>query len=151
MQQKQFSKVVILIYTPSTEVHENISCSTLLTTLGIVSIFNLSLQYLCTYITLSYFFNYVESWTWLSDWTEWNCSGFCHTLTWISYGCTCVPPSWTSSHLPSHPIPLDCPRAPALSVLLHTSKVHWSSLLRMGNIHISTFFFQIIPPLRSTT
>ena len=24
------------------------------------------------------------------------CSGFCHTLTWISHGCTCIPPSWTT-------------------------------------------------------
>ena len=33
------------------------------------------------------------------------CGGFCHSLTWISHGCTCVPSSWT--HLPpaspSHP------------------------------------------------
>ena len=30
--------------------------------------------------------------------------GFCHTSTWSSHGCTCVPPSWTSLPLPSlHP------------------------------------------------
>ena len=23
------------------------------------------------------------------------CSGFCHTWTWISHGCACVPPFWT--------------------------------------------------------
>ena len=43
------------------------------------------------------------------------CGGFCHTLTWISHGCTCVPHPETPSHLPSHPIPLGCPIAPALT------------------------------------
>ena len=45
-------------------------------------------------------------------------SGFCHTLTWISYGFTCVPHPNPPSHLPSHPIPLDLPSAPALSTCL---------------------------------
>ena len=44
---------------------------------------------------------------------------------WVS---TC-PPSWT--HLPPHPIPLGCPWAPALSVLLHVSNLRWSSTLHM--------------------
>ena len=35
------------------------------------------------------------------------------------------------SHLHPHPIPLGCPRRPALSVLLHTSNLHWSSVLHM--------------------
>ena len=29
------------------------------------------------------------------------------------------------------PIPLGCPRAPALSALLHASNSHWSSILHM--------------------
>ena len=33
------------------------------------------------------------------------CSDFCHTLTWISHGCTCVPHQENPSHLPPHPIP----------------------------------------------
>ena len=32
------------------------------------------------------------------------------------------------SHLPPHSIPLVCPRAPALSTLLHVSNLHWSSI-----------------------
>ena len=32
-------------------------------------------------------------------------------------------------HLPPHPIPLGCPRALALSALLHASNLHWSSIL----------------------
>ena len=34
------------------------------------------------------------------------CSGFCHTLTWISHGFTCIPHPDPPSHLPLHPIPL---------------------------------------------
>ena len=41
------------------------------------------------------------------------CSGFCHTLTWISHGFTCVPHPDPPSHLPPHPIPLGLPSAPA--------------------------------------
>ena len=37
----------------------------------------------------------------------------------------------TPSHLPSHPIPLGCPRALALGALLHASNLHWSSVLHM--------------------
>ena len=36
-----------------------------------------------------------------------------------------------ASYLPPNPIPLDCPRAPALSALLHASSLHWSSILAM--------------------
>ena len=46
------------------------------------------------------------------------CSGFCHTLTWISHGFTCVPHPDLTSHLPPHPIPLGLPSAPVLSTCL---------------------------------
>ena len=39
------------------------------------------------------------------------------------------------SCLPPHPIPLGCPRAPALSALLKALNLHWSSVLHMV-IHI---------------
>ena len=35
------------------------------------------------------------------------------------------------SRLAPHPIPLGCPRAPALGALLHASSLQWSSLLHM--------------------
>ena len=46
------------------------------------------------------------------------CSGFCHTLTRISHGFTCIPHPSPPSHLPPHPIPLSLPSAPALSTCL---------------------------------
>ena len=46
------------------------------------------------------------------------CSSFCHTLTWITHGFTCVPHPDHLSHLPPHPIPLGLSSAPALSTCL---------------------------------
>ena len=46
------------------------------------------------------------------------CSGFCHTLKWISHGFTCVPHPDPPSRLPLHPIPLGLPSAPGLSTCL---------------------------------
>ena len=48
-------------------------------------------------------------------------SGFCHTLTWISHGFTCVPHPEPPSHLPPHLIPLGHPSAPALSTCQESS------------------------------
>ena len=50
--------------------------------------------------------------------TSQHCSGFCHTLTWISHGVTCVPHPNSPSHLPLHPIPLGLPSAPGPSTCL---------------------------------
>ena len=53
------------------------------------------------------------------------CSGFCHTLTWISHGFTCVPHHDPPSHLPLYPIPLGLPSAPGQSTyLMHPT---WAS------------------------
>ena len=46
------------------------------------------------------------------------CNGFCHTLTWISHGFTCVPHPDPPSHLPPYPIPLGLPSAPGPSTCL---------------------------------
>ena len=51
------------------------------------------------------------------------CTGFCHTLTWISHGCTCVSQPELPSHFPPHPIPQDHPSAPVLSSLSHASNL----------------------------
>ena len=58
-----------------------------------------------------FFFFFFSSFTYIS-WrliTLQYCSGFCHTLTWISHGFTCVPDP-PSLFLP-HPIPLGHPSA----------------------------------------
>ena len=52
-------------------------------------------------------------------------SGFCHTLTWISHGCT------------SHRIPWGHPSAPALSTLSHALNLDWRSVS-----HMITYMFQ---------
>ena len=44
-------------------------------------------------------------------------------------------------HLPPHPIPLGCPRALILGALLHTSNLHWSSIL-----HMVIYIFQCYSP-----
>ena len=59
------------------------------------------------------------------------CNFFCHTLTWISHGCTCIPHPETPSQLSPHPIPQDCPSAPALSALFHALKLNWWSISHM--------------------
>ena len=56
---------------------------------------------------------------------------FCHTLTLISHGCTCVSHPEPPSHLPPHPIPQDHASAPALSTLSHASNLDWRSVSHM--------------------
>ena len=59
------------------------------------------------------------------------CSGFSHTLAWISHGCTYVPHLDPPTHLPPHPIPQGHPSAPALSILCHASNLDWWSVSHM--------------------
>ena len=96
---------------------------------------------LCTCVSVFFFFYF--NWRLI---TLQYCGGFCHTFTWISHGCTCVPHPDPSSHLPPHPIPQSHPSAPALSTLSHASKLDWRSVSHMLNIHVSMLFSQIIPP-----
>ena len=51
------------------------------------------------------------------------CSGFCHSLTWISHEFTCILHPDPPSHLPLYPIPLGLPSAPGPSTcLMHPTK-----------------------------
>ena len=59
------------------------------------------------------------------------CSGFCHTLTWISHGCTCVPHPEQPSHPPPHPISQGHPSAPALNTLSHALNLDLQSISHM--------------------
>ena len=78
------------------------------------------------------------------------CSGFCHTVTWISHGCACVLHPEPLSHLPPHPIPQGHPSAPALSTLSHASNLDWRSISHMI-IYMFQCYSQSIPPLPSPT
>ena len=52
-------------------------------------------------------------------------SGFCHTLTWISHGFTCISHPDPPSHLPLHLIPLGLPSAPGPSTCLMHPTFNW--------------------------
>ena len=67
-----------------------------------------------------YLFYFIFSFIFIS-WrliTSQHCSGFCHTLTWISHGVTCIPHPDAPSHLPLLPIPLGLPSASGPSTCL---------------------------------
>ena len=67
------------------------------------------------FLKFIYIFIYFITWRLI---TSQYCSGFCHTLTRIRHGFTCIPHPDPPSHLPLHPIPLDLPSAPGLSTCL---------------------------------
>ena len=58
------------------------------------------------------------------------CGDFCYVYI-------CAPHPEHPSHLPSHPTPLGCPSAPALSALFHASNLKWSSIS-----HMTIYMFQ---------
>ena len=62
-----------------------------------------------------YFFFIFISWMLI---TLQYCSGFCHTLTWISHGFTCIPHPDPHFHLSLYPILLGFPSAPGPSTCL---------------------------------
>ena len=69
---------------------------------------------------------------------------FCHTLTWICHGCTCVPRLEPPSHHPPHSIPLDHPSAQAPSTLYHASNLDWWLIS-----HMIFYMFQCHSPISS--
>ena len=70
------------------------------------------------------------------------CSGFCHTLTRISHGFTCVPHPDPPSHLSLHPIPLGLPWAPVSCI-----QPGLVVCFTLDNIHVSMLFSWNILPL----
>ena len=73
------------------------------------------------------------------------CSGFYHTLTWISHGCICVSHPEPPSYLPPHTIPQGHPIAPALNPVSGIEP-GLAIYFIYDNIHISMLFSQIIHP-----
>ena len=74
------------------------------------------------------------------------CSGFCHTLTWISHGVTCAPHPDPPCPLPPLPIPLGLPSAPALSI-----QPGLVICFTLDSMLVSMLFSQNIPPSPSPT
>ena len=56
------------------------------------------------------------------------CSGFCHTLTWIRHGFTCVPHPNLPSHLPPPPHPSGSSQCTSPKHLSHASNLGWWSV-----------------------
>ena len=79
------------------------------------------------------------------------CSGFCHTLTWISHGFTSIPHPNTPSHLPLHPIPLGLPSVHQVRALVSCIQPGLVICFILDNIHVSMLFSWNIPPLPSPT
>ena len=63
----------------------------------------------CFFILFLFFSFIFISWRLI---TPQYCRGFCHTLTRISHGFTCIPHPDPPSHLSLYPIPLGLPSAP---------------------------------------
>ena len=90
-----------------------------------------------------FFFLFIYFFSWKLI-TSQHCSGFGHTLTWISDEVTCIPHPDPPSHLPLHPIPLDLPSAPGPSTcLMHPTWAgdlfHLSLLFNMLSRLVITF------------
>ena len=75
------------------------------------------------------------------------CTGFCHTLTWISHGVTCVPHPEPPSHFLPHPIPLGHRGAPALVSCIQPGL---AICFTLDNIYVSMLLSQVIPPSPSS-
>ena len=77
------------------------------------------------------------------------CSGFCHTLTWISHGFTCVPHPDPPSSLPIPSLwvfPVHQPWA-----LVSCIQPELAICFTLDSILVSMLFFQNIPPSPSPT
>ena len=72
------------------------------------------------------------------------CSAFCHTLTWISHGFTCIPHPDSPSHLPLYPIPLSFKPAFSLCSFSLIKRLFISSLISTIRIVSSAYLRLLI-------
>ena len=79
------------------------------------------------------------------------CSGFCHTLTGISHGCTCVPHAEPPLPPPSPSHASGSSQYTSPECLVSYIKPGLAIYFTYGNIHVSMLLSQIIPPLPSPT
>ena len=77
------------------------------------------------------------------------CGGFCHTLTWISHGCTCVPHPETPPTPPSPSHPSGSSHCTGSECPVSCIELELVIYFTYGNIHVSTLFSQFIPPSAS--
>ena len=71
---------------------------------------------------------------------------FCHTLTCISHGCTCVPPFQTHLPPPSPSHLSGSSQCTGFECLVSCIKLGLVICFTYGNTHVSMLFFQITHP-----
>ena len=74
------------------------------------------------------------------------CSGFCHTLTWISHGYTCVHPFRNSLPSPSTSHPPGLSQCTGFECPASCIELGLAVCFTYGDIHVSVLFSQIISP-----
>ena len=79
------------------------------------------------------------------------CGGFCHTFTWISHGCICVPHPEPPSPPPSPFHPSQSSQGTCSEHPVSCIKPALAIYFTYDNIHVSMSFSKIIPPLPSPT
>ena len=99
---------------------------------------------------LFFFFNLFIYFSWRLITLQY-CVEFCHTFTWISHGCTCVPHPEPPAHLPAHPIPLGLSQCTSFECPVSCIELRLVIYFTYGNIHVSIVFSKIILPSPSPT
>ena len=77
--------------------------------------------------------------------------GFCHVLTWISHGYTCVPPSQIPFPHPSPLYPSGLSQSTDFECPTSCIKLALVIYFPYSNIYVSRLFSQVIPPSPSPT
>ena len=107
--------------------------------------FNWIVYFIYLFIFIYLFFSFIFiSWRLI---TLQYCSGFCHTLTWISHGVTCIPYPDSPSHLPLYPIPLGLPSCPLLNSSLPKVLSYSLTIIQLLKCMDLIFWFWSLPSI----